>query len=146
MPKAFLEHNGDSGILHVCTHFNTYHEIPVIKESHQNWRLGGTAVDALDVYPCEIARILDDCNAEIFIPPLNLTTIAVLGPIKQGSQCYCIEYYDLEMEGKVPGWLVTIDPPVYAKQIFINLDILNEVGDLVRRYRVSTFTGQCRVM
>jgi len=60
--------------------------------------------------------------------------------------CYIVESYDLYMEGKPPGWMICKNPIKDANYLFINLDVLDGGGNVIKRYRVSPFTGQFRIM
>jgi hypothetical protein len=46
------------------------------------------------------------------------------------------------MEGKAPGWFISKKPINQAHYLFANLDVLDGGGNLVKRYRVSPFTGE----
>lgn len=141
MAKAFLEFNGDHAILKLHTHLDTYCDIECHKEPHQTFRLGGTACDSpLDCYPCQLISITGD-----FEVPNKFIGTGILS-CKPEDVEYCLEYYDLDMEGKPPGWLLLKEPIYSVNQIFVNVDCIDGGGNVVKRYRISPFTGHFKVM
>jgi hypothetical protein len=152
MVKAIFDYEGDSGLLTVITHFGHTVTIPCEKYSDESFRLGGTAVHDIVVYE---GVILDEAiessvhfrafrNEQYFFEGEG-----VLSPepwTKANLHCYVIEYYPLDMEGKKPGWFVSKTPLKNANHLFINLDVLDGGGNVVKRYRVSPFTGDHRIM
>jgi hypothetical protein len=56
------------------------------------------------------------------------------------------EHYSLDMEGNPPGWIASHEPIDGPNCIFINLDVLDGGGNVVKRYRVSPYTGEFKLM
>lgn len=158
MVKATFEHEGNAGLLTVITHFDRTIQIPCEKHSEESFRLGGTAVHDLVMYEGVILDFL------IKIPESKGPSVrfrafhneqhffeaqGILSPeiwTKANLHCYVTEYYPLDMEGKKPGWFVSSRPLRDANYLFINLDVLDGGGNVIKRYRVSPFTGDHRVM
>jgi len=153
MAKATFEHEGNSGLLTVITHFDHTAFIPCTKRVDEAFRLGGTAVNSVVVYegltlnlPCLPSFV----HFRAFRTPEDY--FDSVGVISQEDwsdsdrHCYVTEYYSLDMEGKKPSWFISRQPIQNANHLFINLDVVDGGGNVVRRYRVSPFTGEYRVM
>lgn len=151
MVNAIFEHEGNTGLLKVTTHFDYSVEIPCYKHSDESFRLGGTAVHDLVVYEGVILDLSSPLvhfrafrNEENFfedrghLSPENWSDANL--------HCFVTEYYTLDMEGKRPEWFVSQRPLKEANRLFINLDVLDGGGNVIKRYRVSPFTGEYRVM
>ena len=149
MPSASFEHDGNDGVLTVITHFSTVHTIRCTKCSDESFRLGGTAINEVAIYEGLILNL-----------PLSLfRAFCPNGQVIEGSgilspenwseadlHCYIHEFYSLYMEGQTPGWFVASRPLQNAHHIFVNLDVLDGAHNLIKRYRVSPFTGQYVVL
>ncbi len=60
---------------------------------------------------------------------------------------FAIEYYDLDMEGQEPKWLVVDQiPDGDLRQIFINIDIIDGGSNILRRFRVNPYFGTYKIM
>jgi len=57
MVKASFEHEGNSGLLTVVTHFNKTIEIACEKRDDEKFRLGGTAINEVIVYEGLLLRL-----------------------------------------------------------------------------------------
>lgn len=152
MVKASFEHEGDRGLLTVVTHFGTKHEIVCTKEPDQLFRLGGSAVSEVTVLE---GLVIDPERGSFraFLPKPPHDSFEGIGTLSPESwatgasrHCWVTEYYDLEMEEKKPGWLITRNPLKEANHIFVNLDVIDGGENIVKRYRVSPFFGDYRVM
>lgn len=151
MVKATFEHEGNCGLLMVITHFDRTVKIPCEKHSGESFRLGGTAVHDLVVYEGVILKIAESSvRFRAFRDEQHwFEGDGILSPetwTDANMHCYITEYYPLDMEGKRPGWFVTSRPLQDANHLFINLDVLDGGGNVIKRYRVSPFTGDHRVM
>jgi hypothetical protein len=153
MPIATFECNGDEGMLHVKTYFGEEHTIPCRKESDEIFRLGGTAVNEVLSYEGVLLNYEQKKFRAFNSPTEYFDGEGELSPEgwddPSDRHCYITEYYDLEIEGKSPGWIISRRPlqdVSGAFQVFINLDILDGGGNIMRRFRVSPFTGKCRLM
>lgn len=149
MVSAHFEHDGNVGTLFISTHFGTDHSIECKKDASESFRLGGTATN--DVVCYEGVLLNTDGAFRAFPSPENpFEGSGILSPEgwenPADRHCYVTEYYPLDMEGKHPGWLVSRQPIIDAHQLFVNLDVLDGGGNIVRRYRVSPFFGTFRVM
>lgn len=147
MVVANFDFDGNSGTLFVKTHFGTSHQINCSKKSNQTFRLGGTAVNDVSSFEA----ILLDKNIGKFrafskIPPHeHFEGTGILSPenwdTDPNKHCWITEYYTLDCEGKKSSWLITKNPIKDANQTFINLDVLDGGGNIIKRYRVSPFFG-----
>lgn len=151
MVNAIFEHEGNNGLLKVTTHFDRSVEIPCDKHSDESFRLGGTAVHDLVSYEGVILNLSH--VPTLFRAFRNednfFEGIGVLSPETWNDanlHCFVTEYYPLDMEGRRPEWFISQRPIKDANHLFINLDILDGGGNVVKRYRVSPFTGEYRVM
>ena len=150
MVKANFEHEGNSGLLAVTTHFGRTVKIACNKRDDEQFRLGGTAINQVVVYEGLVFELSPEAPFRAFRSEESyFESRGVLSPEEWSEadrHCYVTEYYDLNMEGKSHGWFISKSPIKDAHYLFVNLDVLDGGGNLVRRYRVSPFTGEHRVM
>jgi len=153
MIKASFEHDGDIGTLSVTTHFNRVVKIACEKQTNESFRLGGTAVNTVVVYegvildiPClpPLARFRAFRTSEDYFDSIGIISDEVWP--EDDRHCYVTEYYTLDMEDKKPDWFISRKPIQDANYLFVNLDVLDGGGNVIRRFRVSSFTGEHRVM
>lgn len=152
MVKVSFEHEGNEGLLTLVTHFGTEHQIRCTKTDDGIFRLGGTAVN--EVYQFEgLVRNPETGAFRAFLPTPphdHFEGVGTLSPENWADgpdrHCWITEFYDLEMEGKEPGWLISRNPISEANQLFVNLDVIDGGGNILKRYRVSPFFGDYRVM
>lgn len=144
MVIASFEHEGNSGLLSIITHFGDSRLIGCEKHDGESFRLGGTAVNEVAVFEGVILNIpLSTFRA--YTPSCVIEDKGILSPEQWTDadlHCYVHEYYPLDMEGKSPGWFVASRPLQNAHHIFVNLDVLDGGGNVVKRYRISPFTGE----
>jgi hypothetical protein len=155
MKTANFEYTDNIGLLSVVTHFGERHHIACHKDDDESFRLGGTGTDDVLVYeailltvpesPGDLGRFRAFRNAK---PGNHFEGECYVSPEDWDGDrhCYVTEHYTLDMEGNPPGWLASrelIDGP---NCIFINLDVLDGGGNIVKRYRVSPYTGEFKVM
>lgn len=156
MKTANFEYTGNTGLLSLVTHFGERHNIACHKGDYESFRLGGTGTDDMLVYE---AILIGDSPSPGGTSRFRAFRSSTPGDHFEGeclvsseeweagnSHCYVTEYYTLEMEGHPAGWIASrelIDGP---NCIFINLDVLDGGGNLIKRYRISPFTGEFRVM
>lgn len=153
MVKASFEHDGDTGTLSVTTHFDRTVKIACDKRSDESFRLGGTAVHTVVTYEGLVLQPSDTPVYAYFrafrTPEDYFDSVGVLSSEQwpdDDRHCYVTEYYPLDMEGKRPNWFISRRPIQNANHLFINLDILDGGGNVMRRFRVSSFTGEHCVM
>lgn len=153
MSIATFECNGDEGMLYVRTYFDEEHAILCHKGSDETFRLGGTAVNEVLSYEGIVLDYRQKTFRAFTSPTLFFDGEGTLSPEgwenPADTHCYITEYYDLEIEGKSPGWIVSRGPIQAAPgpfQVFVNLDILDGGGNIMKRYRVSPLTGEYRLM
>lgn len=153
MVKVSFEHEGNNGLLTVITHFNKTVKIACEKRDDEQFRLGGTAINEVIVHEGLVLRLPAS-------PPLahfrafrseqdyfeDTGTMSHEDWDAADLHCWVTEYYDLEMEGKVPGWFISKTPIKDAHYLFVNMDVVDGGCNVVKRYRVSPFTGEYRVM
>ena len=149
MTKAIFEHDGDTGRLCVITHFKEKIEIPCKKNTGELFRLGGTAVNQIQVYEglvlnLETGLFRGFYNSEEYFEGTGLLSSEQWD--NADTHCFITEFYDLNVEGKKPGWFISKNPIKEPNRVFINLDVLDGGGNPVKRYRVSPFTGKYRIM
>ena len=145
MVLASFEHEGNIGLLNVVTHFGTTHIIKCEKHDCETFRLGGTAVNEVVIHEGLILNLPLSLFRAFVSNGYMIEDKGMLSPenwTEADLHCYIHEYYPLDMEGKTPEWLIASRPLQNAHHIFINLDVLDGGGNVVKRYRVSPFTGQ----
>jgi hypothetical protein len=153
MVKVSFEHEGNSGLLTVITHFNDTVEIVCSKRDDEQFRLGGTAINEVAAYEGVILN-LPELPSLTYFRAFRSEEVYFEGrgvlSLEQWDtsdlHCYVTEYYDLDMEGKPPGWFISKTPIKDAHHLFVNMDVLDGGGNVVKRYRVSPFTGQHKIM
>lgn len=146
-----FEHDGDSGRLAVTTHFGDKIVIDCEKEPSQSFRMGATGAsngspDGLQSIPCNVVAVLADHVKIVINNSIQINTPHWKGPLKAGDRAYVTEYYPVDIEGKTPTIFASKKPVRDASVIFVNLDCLDGGGNIVKRYRVSPFTGAHRVL
>jgi len=152
MVSVSFEFEGNEGSLVLVTHFGQRHIIRCQKSNGEFFRLGGTAVNEVTVFE----GLVLDPQAGRFrafspVPPHeHFEDFGRLSPEDWTSNpdrhCWITEFYDLEMEGQKPGWIISRQPIADANQIFVNLDVIDGGDNILRRYRVSPFFGDYRIM
>jgi len=148
MVKATFEHEGNSGLLAIVTHFGRTVEIQCEKQTDESFRMGGTAVNEVVVYEGLIMKFPTQFRA-FRTPDDYFEETGILSDeewTEANRHCYVTEYYSIDMEGKRPGWFISHEPIKDANYLFVNLDVLDGGGNVIKRYRVSPFTGEYRVM
>ena len=153
MVDAIFEHEGNDGLLMVTTHFDQRVEVACVKRIDEIFRLGGTAISEVAVYEGFILKLPKAPPAAQFrafrTPEIHFEGMGTMShePWDEADRhCYVTEYYSLDMEGQAPGWFLSKSPIRDANHLFINLDVLDGGGNVVKRYRVSPFTGKHKVM
>lgn len=149
MVIASFEHEGNIGSLSVATHFDSNHVISCTKLDDESFRLGGTAVNEIMVYEGVILNLSLSTFRAFTRNGGVIEGKGILSPENWSDadlHCYVHEYYPLDMEGKEPQWFIASRPLQNAHHIFVNLDVLDGGGNVVKRYRVSPFTGEYVVM
>ena len=145
-----FEQEGDSGILTLVTHFGITHEIRCEKSPGEAFRVGGTAVTEATTYEgVLLATPHDETPFRAFRAVGTFESTGVLSPEQWDDadrHCFVIEYYPLDIEGSPPGWLISKRPLGDINPLFINIDVLDGGGNIMKRYRISTFFGTYRVM
>lgn len=144
MVVASFEHEGNIGLLKVITHFETTHVINCEKHDDERFRLGGTAVNEVAVHEGVILNLSLSTFRAFASQNRIIEGKGILSSelwTEADLHCYVHEYYPLDMEGKSPEWFIASRPLQNAHHIFINLDILDGGGNVIKRYRVSPFTG-----
>lgn len=146
MVNASFEHvGGDTGLLKVVTHFETTHVIACEKQPDEFFRLGGTAVNEVAVYEGVVLNLPLSTFRAFASASHVIEGTGVLSPedwTEADLHCYVHEYYPLDMEGKSPEWFIARQPLQNAHCVFINLDVTDGGGNVLKRYRVSPFTGE----
>ena len=149
MVMASFEHEGNVGSLEVITHFNKTHVIACDKHDGESFRLGGTAVNEMAIYEGVILNLPLSLFRAFTHNSQTIEDHGILSPeawTEADLHCYVHEFYPLEMEGKAPTWFLSKQPLQNAHHIFINLDILDGGGNVLKRYRVSPLTGEYKIM
>jgi hypothetical protein len=144
MVTASFEHEGNTGLLKVVTHFNITRDISCIKNDGESFRLGGTAINEVMVYEGVILNLPLSLFRAYQSPSSTIEGRGILSPEdwnESDLHCYVHEHYPLDMEGKPTQWFIASRPLQNAHHIFINLDVLDGGGNILKRYRVSPFTG-----
>lgn len=145
MPLASFEFEGNEGVLAVTTHFDATHVISCTKHDGEHFRLGGTAINEVAVFEGVILNLPLSAFRAFASNGNAFEGRGVLSPENWSDanlHCYIHEYYPLDMEGKEPEWFIASRPLQNAHHIFVNLDVLDGGGNVVKRYRVSPLTGE----
>ena len=158
MVKATFEHEGNNGLLTIVTHFGETYKVVCKKEDDEIFRLGGTAVNDIASYEGVIlsrndSPLSSSCKSATFrafrSEQNTFEGEALLSNEEwddSNLHCYATECYGLYMEGSKPGWIVSKSPVKDANYLFINIDILDGGGNLIKRYRASPYICQYRIM
>jgi hypothetical protein len=152
MLKARFEDRGNTGTLHVTTHFGKDVCIECSKEDHQTFKLGGTGINEISVFEGIVLQLPAEntpaqfrafrSEKDFFEDEGEISTET----FNRGDGCFVIEYYPIDVEGKRPGWILCKNPIDSKYPIFINLYVMDGGGNTVKTYRVSPFFGTWRVM
>lgn len=147
MVKATFEYIDNQGIVTLLTHFGHCVDIKCQKNDGEIFRLGGTAINNVICYEGVILNLMP-----IHIPfrafyneNSFFESVGVLSSEKWNKSdlhCYVTEYYPLNMEDKKHEWFISKKPIKDANHLFVNLDILDGGNNIIKRYRISPFTGQ----
>ena len=151
MVTANFLHDGNVGTLFLKTHFGQEFSIRCEKSDDEIFRLGGTAAQEIITYEGLITTLSSPyCHFKAFRTLENtFEDKAYLSPepwTDADLHCYITEYYSLDMEGHPHEWFVSKTPLQDANYLFVNLDVIDGGGNLLKRYRVSPFTGQYKVI
>ncbi len=153
MARASFDAEGDTGLLTVTTHFSDTVEIACEKQEDEIFRLGGTAVHEVMVYEglvLKLPSLPPHAQFRAFRSEKHyFDGVGILSSEKWSDanrHCYITEFYPIDMEGKRPSWFISKRPIKNANHLFVNLDVLDGGGNLIKRYRVSPFTGEHKVM
>lgn len=145
MVVAKLEKNHNTAVLYLKSHFGKNFEYQFAKNDDEIFRLSGTAINEVLTFE----GVLLNIESGLFRAFSNqaFEGNGVLSPESwdnSDKHCYVIEYYDLEMEGKKHGWLISKYPLKDSNYLFINVDILDGGQNIIKRYRISPFFGTSR--
>ena len=155
MQDPTFEQEGSEGVLAFVSHFGKQHRIRFQKTENEVFRIGGTAVtEVMSVEGLVLGTPKSGQTKATFrafrTPSDFFEAEGTLSPegweTPEDLHCYVIEYYPLDIEGSTPGWLISrrvIEQPNF---IFINVDVLDGGGNLLKRYRVSPFFGDIKEM
>jgi hypothetical protein len=153
MVKVNFEHEGNSGLLVITTHFGETVEIACDKQDDEQFRLGGTAINEVVVYEglvLELSALSSFVHFRAFRSEQDYFEGSGILSNEDWDEtnrhCYVTEHYSLDMEGNPPGWLISKNPIQDAHYLFVNMDVLDGGGNVIKRYRISPFTGEYRVM
>jgi len=150
MVTAKFEHDGNVGILYFKDHFGQELSLHCEKRDDEIFRLGGTAANEVVTYEGVILELTPNAPFRAFRTEQDyFESTGILseeGWTDADLHCYVTEYYPLDMEGKKHSWFISKNPIQDAHYLFVNLDVLDGGGNLVRRYRVSPFTGEHMIM
>lgn len=150
MVSASFEHEGNSGLLKVLCHFGQEVLVSCEKHADEIFRLGGTAINEVVVYEgildFRVPKVSPFVHFKAFRTPTDtFEGTAVLSNEtwnEADRHCYLTEHYEVRMEGKRPTWFASKQPIKDANYLFVNLDILDGAGNVLKRYRVSPFTAE----
>lgn len=152
MVKATFEYEGNSGLLTITTHFGATYSVACEKADEETFRLGGTAVHQIASHEAVIVDPRDYYDVVFRAFHNTETYFEANGILAEDTwddsdfHCFVTEFYDLYMEGKKPSWIVTKKPIKDANYLFVNLDVLDGGGNVIKRYRASPFLEEYRVM
>ncbi len=145
---ADLEIFDNSGMVTVILITGKTIKIPVSKEPHQRFRLGGTAINQLQIREAILVNKKNDL-IRIFIDECNcVDKISVISDERwhNGDGGFAIEFYSIEMEGKPSAWFLSKNTPLNPENLFVNLDVIDGGDNIIMRYRISRFTGEWRII
>lgn len=154
MVEAIFEHEGNSGLLKVTCHFGQIVTVSCDKHTEESFRLGGTAINEVAMYEGVLnfrtSTVLPFISFKAFRTPLEtFEGIAILSNEswnEADTHAYITEHYEIEMENKLPIWFASKNPIKDANHLFINLDVLDGGNNIIKRYRVSPFTAEYKIL
>jgi len=132
-------------ILLFTTHFGELKTYHVRKESNQSFKLCYTGIDKIAKYNGQVRAIWPE-YVEINLQGGNVIR-AYYGEkqaLQPGQQVYIYEFFkvDNDMEYK---WVASSKEIEDDRMIYINLDILSEMGKAIERLRVDPYFGRSKV-
>lgn len=146
MVLASFEPHDNVGTLIITTHFNETYSIICDKKDDEFFRLGGTGANDVMSFEGLILNLPEFptlTHFKAFQTPQETFEGKGLLSLEEWSEadlhCYVTEYYPLDMEEKKHQWFISKRPIKDANQLFINLDVTDGGGNLIKRYRVSPF-------
>lgn len=150
MVEANFEYEGNAGLLKLTTHFGRLVTIACEKRNEEVFRLGGTAINEVMVYEGILNFKVPVVSPFVAFKAFRTESETFEGTAVLSDEewseadrhCYLTEHYGLDMEGKPHGWFASKSPIKDANHLFVNLDVLDGGGNLMKRYRVSPFTGE----
>lgn len=152
MADFIFEHENNRGLLSISTHNGVKKIIECHKDDSQMFRVGGTAANKIMMYKGKIVSINHAekiATVQLLDIPLFLNGLlydSYHSRLALGNIAFVTEYYTIDMEGKSPGWLIT---PFLIKQsevLFINVDCIDGGGNIIKRYRISPYTAEFKIM
>lgn len=146
MPKVELSTDGNQAVLHLETHFGKHCRIDCHKEDHHTFRLSRTAVNEVlqlnGVFYCWHKEQPDHAFFENEMGFAGEGLVLGDNTFEPGDAVTITEYYPLDVDGNHPEWLVTRSPFRDPELLYVNVDCLDGGGNIIKRYRVSPFTGE----
>lgn len=146
MHKANLEYDGDNAILRLELHSGESASISCTKATSQSFRLSFTGANEILVVGGTITAIRDGMVV-IDSGGKELQALTIIpGEYRIGQNVYATEYYGLDMETESPKFVVSSRPIEEPRLLFVNVDCLDGGGNIIKRYRVSPYTGSFKVI
>lgn len=146
MHKASLECDGNTAVLNLVTHFGQSVCVQCKKTDAEAFLLTYTGVNEICIAQGIVECVFDSCvgikvdGREIRALRVNDDKFVV------GQLAWVTEHYHLYMEHDKPTWMATLAPLDDARTLFVNVDCVDGGGNLMKRYRVSPFTGSWRIL
>jgi hypothetical protein len=146
MQDIRLEHDGNSAVLKFTTHFGQSMSIPCSKKDSESFRLSFTGAN--EILSCQ--GIIKTIYDQILVVNVNGQEIRASRvsnlDFEVGQHIIVTEYYGLYMEGEKSGFIASHHSISDPRILFINVDCLDGGGNLIKRYRVSPYSGAYRCL
>lgn len=146
MHEAKLEHDGNDAVLKLTTHFGDPVSIKCSKTDAQSFRLSFTGANEILV-GCGLAKEVYDSVVVVEIQGREFRAERLSeDEFVVGQPVFVTEYYGLYMERDKPSFVASLQPIQEPRLLFVNVDLLDGGGNLMKRYRVSPYNGSYRIV
>jgi hypothetical protein len=134
-----FERRGNSGKLKLTTQFGHKFVIECQKDDSTAYRAGGTAISSVRVIPCKVFSVEHGFVTVIINNEIKIKTPFFEGHPQEGHAVFATEYYHLKSDKA--NLFVSVDKPSQPELLFINVDCVDGAGDIIKRYKIDTYTG-----
>lgn len=147
MHEAKLEHDGNDAVLKLVTHFGKSVSIKCKKTDTESFRLSFTGANEIAVCQGTITKVFDQVVAVDIGNGREIRADRVSDDVFEiGQVVWATEYYNMFMEQSAPGFVVSHSSIKEPRLLFVNVDCLDGGGNLMKRYRISPYSGAYRIV